>query len=97
MKQTASEQQKQRKSLAAAEREENHRSGLSPRGRRFDSRQLLTNCHQIKWEVTKLHGPLRTRLLARATYNKYISLKKVKQYTSTVRMFIEPSAKHYLG
>ena len=34
--------------------------------------------------------------LSKATHNKYICQKKVKQYISvgTVRMFIEPSAKH---
>ena len=35
-------------------------------------------------------------LLSKATYNKYICNKKVKQYITvgTVRMFTEPSAKH---
>ena len=35
-------------------------------------------------------------LLVKATYNKYICQKKEKQYIAfgTVKIFIEPSAKH---
>ena len=36
---------------------------------------------------------IKQTLLSKATYNKYICLKKVKQYIAlgTIRMFIEPS------
>ena len=63
----------------------------------YTERWLFPNwiCRKTTHPYIDIQG-IQQRLLSEATYNKYICQKKVKQYiaVSTVRMIIEPSAKH---